>query len=124
MQIIINQKEIEKAIKLYLSSNVMVRNLSDVKIEFITTRSGEGVKATIDIMDEGVVPSSSLVRDPSPSLVYDVDRPKSMYDNGENENNEDGVPLTSSEPEAKCMTEEAEQQFKRESMFAGLKKVK
>lgn len=116
MQIIINQKEIEKAIKLYLSSNVMVRNLSDVKIEFITTRSGEGVKATIDIMDEGVVPS--------PVLVRDVDRPNPMYDNGENENNEDGVTLTSSEPEQECMPEKEEQQFKRESMFAGLKKTK
>lgn len=115
MQIIINQKEIEKAIKLYLSSNVMVRNLSDVKIEFITTRSGEGVKATIDIMDEGVISS--------PALVRDVDRPKPMYDNGEDENNEDRVTLTSSEPEQECMPEE-EQQFKRESMFAGLKKVK
>lgn len=118
MQIIINQKEIEKAIKLYLSSNVMVRNLSDVKIEFITTRSGEGVKATIDIMDEGV----------NPFLARDSDSPKPLYDNGENENNEDGVTLTSSEPEGESMTAEAEQteeQFiKRESMFAGLKKTK
>ena len=121
MQIIINQKEIEKAIKLYLSSNVMVRNLNDVKIEFITTRSGEGVKATIDIMDEGV----------NPLLARDGDPRKPLYDNGENENDEnseDGVTLTSSEPEGESMTAEAEQteeQFiKRESMFAGLKKTK
>lgn len=126
MQIIINQKEIEKAIKLYLSSNVMVRSLNDVKIEFITTRSGEGVKATIDI-------------DNSPSsLVQDEDLPKPtstkfMYDNeGKDINIEEGkdvnieveneVTTTSQEPEAEQT--EVEQQFKRESMFAGLKKTK
>lgn len=126
MQIIINQKEIEKAIKLYLSSNVMVRNLNNVRIEFITTRSGEGVKATIDI-------------DNSPSsLVQDEDLPKPtstkfMYDNeGKDINIEEGkdvnieveneVTTTSQEPEAEQT--EVEQQFKRESMFAGLKKTK
>ena len=126
MQIIINQKEIEKAIKLYLSSNVMVRSLNDVRIEFITTRSGEGVKATIDI-------------DNSPSsLVQDEDLPKPtstkfMYDNeGKDINIEEGkdvnieveneVTTTSQEPEAEQT--EVEQQFKRESMFAGLKKTK
>lgn len=126
MQIIINQKEIEKAIKLYLSSNVMVRSLNDVRIEFITTRSGEGVKATIDI-------------DNSPSsLVQDEDLPKPtstkfMYDNGGKDINieegkdvnievENEVTTTSQEPEAEQT--EVEQQFKRESMFAGLKKTK
>lgn len=118
MQIIINQKEIEKAIKLYLSSNVMVRSLNDVKIEFITTRSGEGVKATIDIDNS----PSSLVQDENPPKPTPT---KFMYDNGgEDENDENEVVTTSPEPEGECMTAEAEQQFKRESMFAGLKKTK
>ena len=120
MQIIINQKEIEKAIKLYLSSNVMVRNLNNVRIEFVTTRSGEGVKATIDIDNN----PSSLVQDEDPPKPTST---KFMYDHGDNENDENEV--TTTEPDERCITPEAEQteteqQFKCESIFAGLKKTK
>lgn len=63
MQIIINQKEIEKAIKLYLSNQIMVRNLSDVKIDLIATRSGEGVKASIEFTNTEAPTPDTLVRE-------------------------------------------------------------
>lgn len=126
MQIIINQKEIEKAIKLYLSSNVMVRNLNNVRIEFITTRSGEGVKATIDIDNNpsSLVQNEDLPKPTSAKFMYDNEGKDVNIEEGKDENVEveNEVTTTSQEPEAEQT--ETEQQFKRESMFAGLKKTK
>lgn len=91
MQIIINQKEIEKAIKLYLSNQIMVRNLADVSIELIATRSGEGVKAIIDFTETSINPQNMIVPPPG---VRDI----SKYE-------EEGV-YTLSEPEQEELPQE------------------
>ena len=102
MQIIINQKEIEKAIKLYLANTVMVRNLSEVTIDLIATRSGEGVKATIDFCNEE--------KEVNPSdLVQEEIKEESQEENPE------------SEPE-KESEEKEESHPRRTSLFAGMTK--
>lgn len=102
MQIIINQKEIEKAIKLYLANTVMVRNLSEVTIDLIATRSGEGVKATIDFCnEEKEVNPSDLVQE-------------EVKEDSQDENQE-------SEPEKEPEKEESHQP-RRTSLFAGMTK--
>lgn len=101
MQIIINQKEIEKAIKLYLANTVMVRNLSEVTIDLIATRSGEGVKATIDFCnEEKEVNPSDLVQE-------------EIKEEPQDENPE-------SEPEKESEKEESHP--RRTSLFAGMTK--
>lgn len=101
MQIIINQKEIEKAIKLYLANTVMVRNLSEVTIDLIATRSGEGVKATIDFCnEEKEVNPSDLVQE-------------EIKEEPQDENPE-------SEPEKE--PEKEESYPRRTSLFAGMTK--
>lgn len=101
MQIIINQKEIEKAIKLYLANTVMVRNLSEVTIDLIATRSGEGVKATIDFCNEE--------KEVNPSdLVQEEIKEESQDENPE------------SEPEKE--PEKEESHSRRTSLFAGMTK--
>ena len=101
MQIIINQKEIEKAIKLYLANTVMVRNLSEVTIDLIATRSGEGVKATIDFCnEEKEVNPSDLVQEEIKEEPQD-ENPKS-------------------EPEKESEKEESHP--RRTSLFAGMTK--
>ena len=101
MQIIINQKEIEKAIKLYLANTVMVRNLSEVTIDLIATRSGEGVKATIDFCnEEKEVNPSDLVQE-------------EIKEEPQDENPE-------SEPEKE--SEKEESYPRRTSLFAGMTK--
>lgn len=101
MQIIINQKEIEKAIKLYLANTVMVRNLSEVTIDLIATRSGEGVKATIDFCnEEKEVNPSDLVQE-------------EIKEEPQDENPE-------SEPEKEPEKEESHP--RRTSLFAGMTK--
>lgn len=101
MQIIINQKEIEKAIKLYLANTVMVRNLSEVTIDLIATRSGEGVKATIDFCNE-------KESDPS-NLVQEEPTPKEIQEE-------------SQEVEPEKEPEKEEPQPRRTSLFAGMTK--
>ena len=101
MQIIINQKEIEKAIKLYLANTVMVRNLSEVTIDLVATRSGEGVKATIDFCnEEKEVNPSDLVQE-------------EIKEEPQDEN-------TKSEPEKE--SEKEESYPRRTSLFAGMTK--
>lgn len=103
MQIIINQKEIEKAIKLYLANTVMVRNLSEVTIDLIATRSGEGVKATIDFCNEE--------KEVNPS---DLVQEETQSESSQDENQE-------SEPEKEPEKEE-EAHPRRTSLFAGMTK--
>ena len=101
MQIIINQKEIEKAIKLYLANTVMVRNLSEVTIDLIATRSGEGVKATIDFCNEE--------KEVNPSdLVQEEIKEESQDENPE--------------PEPEKEPEKEESHPRRTSLFAGMTK--
>lgn len=106
MQIIINQKEIEKAIKLYLANTVMVRNLSEVTIDLIATRSGEGVKATIDFCNEKEADPSNLVQEePHPKEF----QPKESQDENP-------------EPEPEKEPEKEEPHPRRTSLFAGMTK--
>lgn len=111
MQIIINQKEIEKAIKLYLSNQIMVRNLADVNIELIATRSGEGVKAIIDFTETSPKPDELIARkmEPIPEDVYTEIT--------------DPVSSLSSQSEQENLPEEENKEPKaRTSLFANLKK--
>ena len=120
MQIIINQKEIEKAIKLYLSNQIMVRNLADVSIELIATRSGEGVKAIIDFTETAINPQNMIVPPPG---VRDISKyeEEGTYTLSEPEQEELPDPkAVALEPEKE--PEKEESQPRRTSLFAGMTK--
>lgn len=59
MQIILVQAEIEKAIRNYVNSKVQVNEGQDIRIDLSASRGPEGFRATIDIIDDDLVPAAA-----------------------------------------------------------------
>ena len=59
MQIILVQAEIEIAIRKYVNSKVKVNEGQDIRIDLSASRGPEGFRATIDIIDEDLVPAAA-----------------------------------------------------------------
>ena len=59
MQIILVQAEIETAIRKYVNSKVKVNEGQDIRIDLSASRGPEGFRATIDIIDDDLVPTAA-----------------------------------------------------------------
>ena len=59
MQIILVQEEIETAIRKYVNSKVKVNEGQDIRIDLSASRGPEGFRATIDIIDDDLVPTAA-----------------------------------------------------------------
>ena len=59
MQIILVQAEIEKAIRNYVNSKVKVNEGQDIRIDLSASRGPEGFRATIDIIDDELIPAAT-----------------------------------------------------------------
>ena len=59
MQIILVQAEIETAIRNYVNSKVKVNEGQDIRIDLSASRGPEGFRATIDIIDDDLVPAAA-----------------------------------------------------------------
>ena len=59
MQIILVQAEIEKAIRNYVNSKVQVNEGQDIRIDLSASRGPEGFRATIDIIDDELIPAAT-----------------------------------------------------------------
>ena len=59
MQIILVQAEIETAIRKYVNSKVKVNEGQDIRIDLSASRGPEGFRATIDIIDDDLVPAAA-----------------------------------------------------------------
>ena len=59
MQIILVQAEIETAIRNYVNSKVKVNEGQDIRIDLSASRGPEGFRATIDIIDDDLVPTAA-----------------------------------------------------------------
>ena len=57
MQIILVQAEIETAIRNYVNSKVKVNEGQDIRIDLSASRGPEGFRATIDIIDDDLIPA-------------------------------------------------------------------
>ena len=57
MQIVLIQAEIETAIRNYVNSKVKVNEGQDIRIDLSASRGPEGFRATIDIIDDDLIPA-------------------------------------------------------------------